>query len=416
MGFGNQVRLSNYPIKFTIGLFLGLLLGIGLTLYQDKNCQSSVCRGDFPVFYASASLASSGNLAGIYRTDLQQQWQNKFWPSLKGEYHFFPYPPYLAQELVWLTSFSPDSAKIIYITISLLLIIISVELFRRMTNMPQSSLVINALIFTNATVLIGVLAGQNIAFSTFLYITAAFLVIRGQKLSILFAGVLLGLTFFKPHFGAVFFFFSFCSLRRRIRGRALLLLGLFLTLASQYFVSAAVLGLEWPKLWLKAVGTYKALDYELNRNQIISIYPLIETILDKLTIFDEKLIILTHLLMSIALLFIGIRYLSKLKADTKKYQLHCLMLAGPFLVITSPHILFYDFGLLLFPALYFFRLETKNEYAMVISLTIVSAIACIWRESFILQPLILIALLVYFYGLKQCSLEPTVERKWGEAK
>ena len=73
-----------------------------------------MAQGDFPAFYAPAVILERGQQASLYTIEAQQGAQNEFWPGLKGSFHFFAYPPFVAQALRPLAFLSPLQAKALF--------------------------------------------------------------------------------------------------------------------------------------------------------------------------------------------------------------------------------------------------------------------------------------------------------------
>ena len=91
------------------------LAAVFLLALRDSSTQSSVRKGDFPIFYSGAVIAKEGRSECLYDFQCNTLIQNAAWPSLRGNVHPFVYPAFVAVLLAPLASLEHAPAQFVFI-------------------------------------------------------------------------------------------------------------------------------------------------------------------------------------------------------------------------------------------------------------------------------------------------------------
>lgn len=339
----------------------------------DRECKGMLCRGDFPAFYSAATLAA--NNQNIYNKDLQKELQNNFWPSLEGQYLFFSYPPYVASLIRPIATLNPLQAKLLSLLFSLSAYLIALFIISK--NSEQSFLQILSFSICISPNLVGLLSGQNFAFS-FLILTIIILALKRQQY--LIAGIANGLWIFKPHFALIAFVgIVFC----RYWKTAITAASIFLLF---YLQSAFMYNWDWPKPWFESIKFFYKEDLNHNGFQMISI----------LSVFELHNLNSLGFLILFAILVLFLLQCFKFKFEAFK------KLAPAIILICSPHTMPYELGLLLIPL--FFSKTKLITTNILVGIFLISSLY-ILRSYFSFSPLFIFPLVAFVLNYRQVQSE-----------
>ena len=366
--------------KLTLwGLGIGLISGVLISLSLQDNSSSILTKGDFPAFYSAGSIISSGQTKQLYDSQLQQEVQNRFWPGLKQAYHSFAYPPHTALFFVPFSKAPPVAAKLLFTLLNIAAVIFSAFLLRTVIPCLQKKpLQAGIILLLFPPLLHGVLAGQNVGLSLLLYALCIYSLTQyPQKRGQLWTGVCLGLWLFKPHYALL-------SLGLLLIFKRYWVLPSFLSVAAiVYGINSSLLGFKWPLLWLEAVRTFSQQDFIANQHQMISLSNLVEIATQALQ-WPSYLTLAIWTLAALATILVIKKHLAK-SQNTPAQALPFLL--APFLVVFSPHTLYYDLGLICLSSA---KYITQKKH--IIALYLISLALVLLKSSLPIQPLALLAI------------------------
>lgn len=330
-----------------------LIFHIAWVFLSDTQHTSLLKRGDFPSFYSAAMILREGFqqdpqlLNRLYDTSMLRYVQNLYWPSLRGGYISFPYPPYVAAALMPLAYFPPLAAKFIMTLFMTACLAGAVAFASAFAPVFRNKLGSAAFFLAFFPVSFSVLGGQNGALSMLCYagILHSFwnnAGIEKNSTRIAFneikAGIWLGLLMFKPQYGAVLFlFFALAGLWRTVLAASGILL-------LEYLLAAKVSGFLWPAAWISAVSRDAVLDFPYNSFNMVSFSGLFYSLGRWFHAGGGAQAVLNgaSIVFSLAVLFLLARRFWRTK---KENLFNLLLISAPVLLLISPHALFYDIGL-----------------------------------------------------------------------
>ncbi len=384
--------------RISAAALAGLIGAVFCGLAAAGTSNSLLSRGDFPAFYAAAQAACAGQLAHLYDEASQAAMQNVFWPGLNGRYFSFAYPPYVAQFAAPLCALSPGAAKGAVTAIMVLCVwLCALCLQNSAPHLRQSLTSLFSFFILFSPVLVGVLAGQNNALLMLLYCGAAQRVASGAKNCDIQAGLLLGLMFYKPHYGLVALVLLISG------GLARAAAGACVFPAAAYLISACALGFGWPLDYLHAAREFSLFDYAVNRHQMISLPGALYAFSSYFCPADAaRLALFAGGALALLLLWTAIWLISRPAAESaclwKMQKLNrVLLLFGPTALIVSPHTMFYDLGLSLIPVVMLWRANTDRRITLVMIFLLLSYPLTAAKSAFIFQPFFFVVATAYIY-------------------
>lgn len=396
-------KLSSKTKLLTSAILLSLVLALVISFFRDTNCAHSLCRGDFPAFYAAAKIISLGKINELYTVDLQAKLEHQYWPSLGDSYLHFSYPPYIAILLSPLANFSPVVAKLIWIGLSLIFLFCVVKLsVKEDSNLSQNSLLVFTLLVCFPSNFLAIVAGQLVALHILLFTLITYY-LSNEKLpySKFFLGMVLGFFLFKPNYFLLLFIFLLPLITVQ------LLIGLTL-IAGLFFLLAAIdLSLLWPIEWLQGVKEFVKNESLVNGFQSISlleIYSYFREYFGESIRFQPIILFLLSFIL-LAILFNAHRgvlvFLKKNESQKKIIIDYLILLLASACLLLNVHALFYELGILVIPALkIIFKKKivwTKVDFAKISFFYLIVLLAIVFKEEFFIQALILLPLSLNFY-------------------
>ena len=382
-------------------LIAGVLFHIFTIYISDSERGSLLKRGDFPAFYSSAMILRQGLGDRLYDTELLKAVQNLYWPSFHGGYISSPYPPYVPAMLLPLAFLPPDAARTVYAVMMIIFLCLAFFVMTRLAPaLKKYKLEAAAFCLSFFPLTFGVLGGQNISLSMFLYAAMLRTFSKNTKSGDLLCGLCLGLWFFKPQFAALFVFYFVLARCWRIVATALSVAGIY------YLIAAVFTGPAWPLAWFKAAQEAAALDFPFNQTKMISITGFLKAMMGFFPAHPQwgSVAGLAGAFIS-ALLFLGLAWLyhsiGQLKGEGKRARLQALLeFTAPVALLISPHALFYDLPLCLVPYFKRIRLDTDGKISLFIFVTAFTTVAIIYKEMLIFQPafFLLLASAAFFYS------------------
>lgn len=381
--------------RIALILILTLLAAIFIQFSRDRNQTSLLRQGDFPAFYSAARILSDGRGEQLYDFELQSSIQNRIW-DIPGEKSFLPfvYPPYTAVIHLPLAALSPQTGKILYSAIMLLFLILFVQAGRVTAPLLGANpLVLAALLLGFFPVSFAALGGQNITLGMLLYAGILALLHRSSTAADFAAGLLAGLWCYKPHYGGFMILFLLFSRRWASLAGALIVLTLYYALAAQ------TLGFDWMAIWGAALHTFGPVELLANSVRMISLPGISEAFWG--TPLPGYALALPFLV------FASARMMSS--SGQPDRIVNALCLAGPVMVLVSPHTLYYDIGLCVLPCARFMKLKTDRAISMLAgSVVLISTAAFAGQETGLSRLATLSAIAVFFIVARRSTPQKNI--------
>ena len=378
--------------RLSVASILALCAAVAISGLGGPRPSQTLREGDFPAFYAAAVIVDQGLGNRLYDSDLQRSIQNRHWPDLEGGHHYFAYPPYVAVLLSPLAHYDASRAKLIFTVAMLSFLVLSVLLTARsaplLTRRPIASA---AVVATFLPVTTAVLGGQNVSLSMLLYAGAMRSLFREGPRGEYACGLFLGLWLFKPQYALLLIFLFLVAGAFRIVGAGALV-GAF-----YYLLGAWSSGLLWPGEWWSRMRPFAEQDFLVNRYQMISIVGVSRAAGGVVGRGGdaERILAVTGTALTLGLLV----WLAALfwkagrlrDVQMRRVELMRLLdLAGPALILISPHTLYYDIGLCVFPVARYLKLESDRSITAFVALLFLIALASAYKDLFPVQPLFLV--------------------------
>ena len=382
------------------------------TYFQDQDQSSALKRGDFPAFYSAAAIISQGQGERLYDTELQRQIQNKYWPSLKGTYLMFAYPPFIAAVYSPLSYLSPQRAKASVTLLMIFFLSLSIYFWGKLVPLfKEQKLGTLAFFLSFLPVSLGVLGGQNVSLSMFFYTMAIYAFSQKNKMGEYLCGVFLGLWLFKPHYALLSIAFFI------IAGRWRIFLGAVAAGFGDYLLGVSTAGLGWPREWVRAIQFFSPEDFKANSHVMVSLIGALKALQLQFDFgkYGRGLIDLMGVGLSGGIfLWVASRFwAARWIRDSKKkqaYLLNSFYLVGPAAVLISQHSLFYDLGLCILPCAKCLELKTDRSVRSLMLLTALTAIFTAYRTFLPVTPLFLLALGSFLFVFFRTKTDPGIRR------
>lgn len=367
---------------------------IFLTWLMDSQNTSLLRRGDFASFYSAGMIVRQGLGAQLYDTRLLSYVENLYWPSLRGNYVSFPYPPFTALFLAPFAFLPPQPSKFIFTVLMMALAGLAMKIGGRLAPvLKKNPLASAAFLLAFYPVSFGILGSQFTALNLFLYaglLSAYSLRTRAGDFA---AGLCLGFWFFKPQYALPILFFLMAARAWRIAAAACCVALVY------YLLGTFVQGFAWPWYWLKAAGKAAAIDFPHNDFNMISIAGFFHAAgrLLGLNEVQAPFLNIAAWILS-AVLFGGTGFFfwksGKLSdAEERRQKVSRLLeISAPVLLLASPHALFYDLGICMIVCARYVTLEHDRSITFLILLTGAALILTMFKAYLPFSPMILYAL------------------------
>ncbi len=336
-------------------LLMALAVAVVLTTLLDSKSSSAVVRGDFPAFYSSAVIAASDNPQRLYDLDEQTRIQNEAWPDMKGSVLPAAYPPYVAYLIQPLTIFGPSGGKVALTLVSLIVFSVSTFLLSRLSaTLHGATVELSVALLLFPPVLMGIIGGQLLAVSMFLYVLMLRLDRRRHDTSEILLGMVTGVWLFKPHYALL------ALLMFLMQGRLRVVIGFMVPALIYYSLGVRVLGVEWLSQWMLFAREFAEMNYASNAVQMSNIVGATFA-LSKVFQSDSAMIFLwrTMAVSVCGLIVLGLTLIAwrdrKCIPERNGMPSRFLLLLGPTLAFASPQANFYDLGLAAIPLVILLR-------------------------------------------------------------
>jgi hypothetical protein len=204
---------------------------------------------------------------------------------------------------------------------------------------------------------------QNTALSIFVF-AGFYRAIRGKHHFA--AGLIASLLLYKPQFGALLLLFLIGRWRRAE------LLGWSLGALALYLAGTAVLGIEWPLVWLQEAKRFGDINFTINGQNMISLVGIIFWF-SGAWLGDATAALAWGYGISVALLLASAW---SIRDDES------LLILAPYLVLfLSPQTLFYDLGIAAFTLLYSLRAGASRDFLFLATLWLYGSAAMVLRDT-----------------------------------
>lgn len=286
--------------------------------------------GDFPAFYGAGSIVHEGEVDQLYDLDRQVDAQREILPGDPGVL-YFAYPPPVAAGYSLLAGMPYVGAYVVHTALMLAALVAGLAVIRPLVPAPPvRPVVVVAVALTFVPLFMAVTLGQNSAL-VFLLVAASWRLSAEGRPSL--AGVALGLLLFKPQYAVPLIGLHL------LRGRWRTAAASGMVAAGWWIAGSVMLGADWVTGWVDQVGEFTTLDAEVNGANAVSWLGIAEHLLGvgspmALALGSVLGLATAALLMSIWWRVPDHRLATPMAAAS----------AG--ILLTSPHAMFYDAGLL----------------------------------------------------------------------
>lgn len=312
-----------------------------------------ISTGDFPAFYSSAFIMRHDH-EHLYDFKLQEEIQNIFWKkTLNQGYYPYVYPPFYSFILIPLTYLGPEFAKLFYVFIMSIFMVLSIQMHKEDINSVSKGVPFwmkLSYFFLLPPNLIAILSGQNTALSLLIIAVFVKLYSEGTSLSEFLSGVCLGLLAYKPHFVLLFIIFV-CFLRKNK-----VIFGILLTLFLLFVLNAYLMhSWLWPIQYIKMLSLYQVEENSYNLLKQISIFSTLEYFGMSGNIF-----IIVYICFTFSIIFSFTKFWrNRLNKEWSEWKY--ILVTLPLVVLLTPHVMYYELGLLFFPFLFINNEITRRK-------------------------------------------------------
>lgn len=376
------------------GLFLCSLPFVCLF---TKDQPISIVRGDFPAFYSTAVLMSTGRVGDVYNLKVQREVQDQFWKRSKKTVYPFLYPPYVAVLLAPLGKISPQVAHTFFTLIMIGAFSLAILLAQRRVPLFAPSYMLSWCgLFLLAPVASGLLGGQLVGLSMLCYAGFLFWFCSSDidEQNEFKAGICLGLWMFKPHYPLMIVAALLFTRHTRF------LLGFFPVVVLYYLISALELGFSWPYEYFNALNLVSAAEFSHNSINLISLNGLFIVLEKGTSNFTVQSVLraasmLTCISLAALLFTLYFKLKKSQQGDETRLQASETFLAfalGPAVVLLSPHTIHYDLALSAFSVARVIQFRSDRSVTLLIALYVLLFYLTTNRGLFPLTPLLLFSI------------------------
>jgi len=370
-------RLWVYPraalCAAVIGFVGTIVLSRGLTTRQGEPLG-----GDYPVFYAVASLVRDGRSGDVFDVAAVQQAQaDALGKDQLSGYHAWVYPPYTALLLVPLSLLPYLPSYVVFSLLMAAAVWAGVRLLGQVVpGIDAHRGTVFAAAVTFYPMLRAVCGGQNTALTFLLLCGSLVMLLRQRGVA---GGIFLGLLMCKPHFGLPMIAYALLAGQRTA---VLVSLGVTSLLAA---LATAVFGFSWPGQWLATVARYRELEGTINGPNLVSLVGVSERLLGP----GLGSLVVAAVPSLLLVVWLCVR---TWQADGARRDLAgSWAVATAVLILVAPHAQFYEVGLLALPGM---LLADRRRMAAAPALLVLYLAG--WSHAVLVepwfQPLFLVAL------------------------
>jgi hypothetical protein len=365
---------------FSISYLVFLALACSFFLVYPSG-ERALIAGDYPAFYSAGILAYQMP-EFLYSLDAQRDIQQMFWPQESG-FHVFAYPAFFSLLFIPLSFLSPVFSKLVFVSVLLLCTWLGARCLRSYYAESLSLLTVFALLLMFLPNVVGILGGQNNAFSLLILLL---LIKLNRERKVYLQGALLGLWNFKPQYAVIGFIFLFLYEREKVK----FLLGYVSISLLQFVIAGFYFGFTIFQKWIEIMFSLGA----LNQNALDNISRMVSISGSSKVLYlqwgSSGLCIWILAIVSI-LAFPAYRYFYKGNMPLP------LSIVGPFIVFLSPQTGFYD-SVLVLP--FFLEVLHRGEKSLIMwkLLGFVFASVVLCQAQFMYQVPLFTAFLVFVSG------------------
>ncbi len=321
-------RILGFPVTTLAWALVGAIAVaiIGVTLLGGRIGDDGRLGGDFPAFYAAGSIVLSGDLDELYDPERQALEQEDLLGGIDG-YLAFAYPPPVAAFYALFALFPYPVAYLLHTVVMAAAIYAAFRLVRPLLPTRRPPDIVLAAVAVTFVPLLGVAAGQNTGFVV-LFVAAVWRLLADGRIA--WTGVPLGLLLFKPQYAV-----PLAGLL--LVGGYLRTLPTFAGMAAGWWAAgAAMLGTDWVTEWVSVAGEF---DADVNATNAISWLGLAE---NAFGVGSAPALVLGGLGIAVTA---GILIVIWWRGVTPGLALP-MAAASVGILLTSPHSMHYDAGLL----------------------------------------------------------------------
>lgn len=375
-------RLKWYPRLILFGLFIGFLIGI---LYGEGAITlTGRLGGDYPAFYGPGRIASQGGWDELYNAKRQLSAQQGLYQD-SNEYLHFAYPPFVAL-LYWPLSLIDFRMSYVLHTLLMVIVLFLVVHIIRPLNKHVDSYFMPAftLLLIFYPVLRSVIGGQNTPITLLIIALTWRLVAGGRDFS---AGIILGLLLYKPQFGLPLIGLFLLSRHWRV------VCGSTVTALVLYGIGVFLQGPDWISKWYTLAQAFSERDAFVNRINAISWLGFFQGTMGKKSI--AALILGWGLSLLTAVYISWVWWRGGREADlSDQLGVACLSL-----ILMSPHIMYYDLGLLFFTCLALID-KIKEKRLMIVGIIWLSGFSQTLSKLTGFSPLFIVTMLTWLISIR----------------
>lgn len=341
-------RLKWYPrailFALALGFFIALFTGHGASTLAGR------LGADYPAFYSAGRMIAEGDWSSLYNTEKQYIAQRPLFPEKERKFLIYAYPPFVA------ITYSPLSLleyRLSYAIHTMLMagaLLMAIWLFQPWNeNIRRYYLLVACIAFSFYPMFRSILGGQNTALTLVLVTLCWRATLAGKEWM---TGIILGFMLFKPQFALPLIGLYILSGRWRVG------LGSLGVASILYAISAYISGPYWINSWFNFAGWLARLNASVNQENVVSWLGFFYAILGQKNQFAS--IIGWGLTFSTAL-GLAILWSRRKWHGNLTAQLGITMAA---LVLLSPHVMYYDVGLVLFPCMIMAGVPGKRSWIL----------------------------------------------------
>lgn len=390
----NPWRLKWYPRMILAGLAIGFLIAI---LY-GKGARTLTGRlgGDFPSLYGSGCLIAEGRANELYNLESQLSVQKNFLPGEDNKYLCYANPPYFA--LIY-APFSYINYRLAFFIHTLLMVgalLLTLYLISPLIDVVKRhflcAFTITVLFYP---ILRSILGGQNTPLTLLVIASTLHEITNGKEY---LAGIILGLLLFKPQFAVPLMGIFLLA------GYWKVVIGSMFTTALFYAIGAWMQGLNWVTTWFKFALWFTHVDSIVNCKNAVSWLGFFQCIFGSeagiALILGWGMAIVT--IVGLSLLW----WIGGKQADI----ISQIGLASVCIILISPHIMYYDTGLLLFTFLALI-VKLKKQGFLLISILWFLGFSQALSGLLGFSPLFLVVVFTLLIGIHRLALPVLKDRK-----
>ena len=256
-------RLRLYPLAVLCGAVIGFIVLVATSNGLETAVGGRV-GGDFPAFYGAGRIVRHGLSQALYDPSVQQQMQSDLLEHYPGGWIHFAYPPFVALAYTPFTFLSFKAAYVVHTILMAACCLLALWLLRP-TLPPLGSYFapLFAACLTFYPLFRAVVGGQNSALS--LLCAAGAIAALHQRRDFA-AGLWIGAWFFKPQFAIPAALVACRSVWA--------VLGVCVGASICFLLSASIMGLGWPIVWLRAATEFVAVDRLVDAGNGVSLVDL----------------------------------------------------------------------------------------------------------------------------------------------